>query len=170
VCDLAAVAKNSAGSSSGSSNSVGSSEWIRPINCDSVARAWHTACFLPTKNLLVTFGGERAVNGDPEVMPILSIDYRSILGYLNESCMLYTDIYMRHNVNSSCASSTISSRFLLTQARCYCAHTNNLIGPLLTSLQNSLLLLSAGCCILMPSMSSMLLPHTVCSAWRTSWY
>jgi hypothetical protein len=78
VCDLTAVAKNSSSGDSGgsSSSSVGSSEWIRPINCDSVARAWHTACFLPTKNLLVTFGGERAVNGDPEVNANISIRTR----------------------------------------------------------------------------------------------
>ena len=46
---------------------------IKQVNCESVPRAWHTASYLPTKNLLVTFGGERTQprangsNGPPEV-------------------------------------------------------------------------------------------------------
>jgi hypothetical protein len=38
--------------------------WEEPVNCESVPRAWHSASYLPTKNLLVTFGGERANGGD----------------------------------------------------------------------------------------------------------
>ena len=32
--------------------------WTRPINCDGIARAWHTANFLPERRLLLCFGGE----------------------------------------------------------------------------------------------------------------
>ncbi len=32
--------------------------WTRPINCDGVARTWHTANFLPERRLLLCFGGE----------------------------------------------------------------------------------------------------------------
>ena len=32
--------------------------WSRPINCDGVARTWHTANFLPERQLLLCFGGE----------------------------------------------------------------------------------------------------------------
>lgn len=42
--------------------------WSRPMNCDSVPRAWHTASFIPGKNLLVIFGGERTVDGCPECL------------------------------------------------------------------------------------------------------
>ncbi|CAM9821267.1 unnamed protein product, partial [Choristocarpus tenellus] len=43
-------------------------KWSRPVNCDSVPRAWHTASFLEGKNLLVIFGGERTVDGCPECL------------------------------------------------------------------------------------------------------
>lgn len=33
-------------------------KWTRPINCDGVARTWHTANFLPDRKLLICFGGE----------------------------------------------------------------------------------------------------------------
>lgn len=33
-------------------------EWSQPINCDGVARTWHTANFLPERQLLLCFGGE----------------------------------------------------------------------------------------------------------------
>lgn len=32
--------------------------WTRPINCDGIARTWHTANFLPERRLLLCFGGE----------------------------------------------------------------------------------------------------------------
>lgn len=32
--------------------------WTKPINCDGVARTWHTADFLPDRQLLLCFGGE----------------------------------------------------------------------------------------------------------------
>ncbi|KAL7513119.1 hypothetical protein ACHAXN_010177 [Cyclotella atomus] len=32
--------------------------WTKPINCDGVARTWHTANFLPEKQLLLCFGGD----------------------------------------------------------------------------------------------------------------
>lgn len=38
------------------------------MNCDSIPRAWHTASFVPGKNLLVIFGGERTVDGCPECL------------------------------------------------------------------------------------------------------
>lgn len=33
-------------------------KWSRPMNCDGVARTWHTANFLPERQLLLCFGGE----------------------------------------------------------------------------------------------------------------
>ncbi|KAL9186967.1 hypothetical protein ACHAXT_010687 [Thalassiosira profunda] len=33
-------------------------EWSKPFNCDGVARTWHTANFLPERQLLLCFGGE----------------------------------------------------------------------------------------------------------------
>lgn len=32
--------------------------WTQPINCDGIARTWHTANFLPERQLLLCFGGE----------------------------------------------------------------------------------------------------------------
>lgn len=32
--------------------------WSKPINCDGVARTWHSANFLPDKQLLLCFGGD----------------------------------------------------------------------------------------------------------------
>jgi len=32
--------------------------WTRPVNCDGIARTWHTANFLPDRHLLLCFGGE----------------------------------------------------------------------------------------------------------------
>ena len=34
------------------------SKWSQPINCDGVARTWHTANFLPQRQLLLCFGGD----------------------------------------------------------------------------------------------------------------
>ncbi|CAM9790311.1 unnamed protein product [Ectocarpus sp. 4 AP-2014] len=42
--------------------------WSRPVNCDSIPRAWHSASFIKDKNLLVIFGGERTVDGCPECL------------------------------------------------------------------------------------------------------
>ena len=33
-------------------------QWVRPLNCDGMPRQWHTASFLPERNLLISFGGE----------------------------------------------------------------------------------------------------------------
>eukprot|EP00579_Thalassiosira_antarctica_P016512 CAMPEP_0201933644 /NCGR_PEP_ID=MMETSP0903-20130614/32005_1 /ASSEMBLY_ACC=CAM_ASM_000552 /TAXON_ID=420261 /ORGANISM="Thalassiosira antarctica, Strain CCMP982" /LENGTH=625 /DNA_ID=CAMNT_0048473641 /DNA_START=30 /DNA_END=1907 /DNA_ORIENTATION=+ len=32
--------------------------WTKPVNCDGIARTWHTANFLPDRQLLLCFGGE----------------------------------------------------------------------------------------------------------------
>ncbi len=32
--------------------------WYKPVNCEGVARQWHTATFLPERQLLISFGGE----------------------------------------------------------------------------------------------------------------
>lgn len=32
--------------------------WTKPINCEGVARTWHSANFLPERQLLLCFGGE----------------------------------------------------------------------------------------------------------------
>jgi len=33
-------------------------KWTKPINCEGIPRAWHSATFLPDRNLLIAFGGE----------------------------------------------------------------------------------------------------------------
>lgn len=32
--------------------------WCKPVNCEGVARQWHSATYLPARNLLISFGGE----------------------------------------------------------------------------------------------------------------
>lgn len=32
--------------------------WYKPVNCEGVARQWHTATYLPERQLLISFGGE----------------------------------------------------------------------------------------------------------------
>lgn len=32
--------------------------WYKPVNCEGVPRQWHTATFLPERQLLISFGGE----------------------------------------------------------------------------------------------------------------
>ena len=32
--------------------------WSRPINCDGVARQWHSTTYIPERSLLISFGGE----------------------------------------------------------------------------------------------------------------
>ena len=32
--------------------------WCKPVNCEGVARQWHSATFLPERQLLISFGGE----------------------------------------------------------------------------------------------------------------
>lgn len=32
--------------------------WFKPFNCHSLPRQWHTASYLPTRNILIAFGGE----------------------------------------------------------------------------------------------------------------
>ena len=59
--------------------------WQEPVNCNSVPRAWHTASYLKDKNLVVTFGGERAGDGEdsaPEVLDdIMVLDTEIFLWY-----------------------------------------------------------------------------------------
>jgi hypothetical protein len=33
-------------------------QWTKPFNCDGMPRQWHTATFLPDRQLLISFGGE----------------------------------------------------------------------------------------------------------------
>ncbi|CAN0391928.1 unnamed protein product, partial [Ectocarpus fasciculatus] len=47
---------------------IATESWSRPVNCDSIPRAWHSASFIKDKNLLVIFGGERTVDGCPECL------------------------------------------------------------------------------------------------------
>ena len=34
-------------------------KWSKPVNCDGVPRTWHTATFLPERQLLISFGGDQ---------------------------------------------------------------------------------------------------------------
>lgn len=38
--------------------SVDADKWSRPVNCEGLPRQWHTATYLPERQLLISFGGE----------------------------------------------------------------------------------------------------------------
>ncbi|TFJ80489.1 hypothetical protein NSK_008230 [Nannochloropsis salina CCMP1776] len=57
VCTLTAAKNEEGGGEDARAIVV---RWEKPINCDSVPRAWHSCTFLEDKNLMVAFGGERA--------------------------------------------------------------------------------------------------------------
>jgi hypothetical protein len=57
-------------------------EWSRPLNCESIPRAWHDAVFLESKNLLLVFGGERFMGGD-------QLDVLSDIMVLDTECFLW---------------------------------------------------------------------------------
>jgi len=37
---------------------IAQNKWTKPVNCHGVPRTWHTATFLPERQLLISFGGE----------------------------------------------------------------------------------------------------------------
>mmetsp|Transcript_30923 Transcript_30923/g.40838 ORF Transcript_30923/g.40838 Transcript_30923/m.40838 type:complete len:719 (-) Transcript_30923:201-2357(-) len=57
--------------------------WERPVNGDGQARQWHSATFLPDKNLLVVFGGETvSESGKPKTLnDIMVLDTDICLWY-----------------------------------------------------------------------------------------
>ena len=41
---------------------VDADKWSRPVNCEGLPRQWHTATYLPERQLLISFGGESPNN------------------------------------------------------------------------------------------------------------
>ena len=69
--------------------------WTRPINCDGIARTWHTANFLPERRLLLCFGGEVL---DGSTGRLITTDQVMVLDTESELCtymyMLYFDLFI----------------------------------------------------------------------------
>ncbi|TYZ64146.1 hypothetical protein PybrP1_004439 [[Pythium] brassicae (nom. inval.)] len=57
-------------------------EWSKPLNCESIPRAWHDAVYLEAKHLLLVIGGERFM-GDGQ------IDVLSDIMVLDTECFLW---------------------------------------------------------------------------------
>jgi hypothetical protein len=58
--------------------------WMEPENCESIPRVWHTSTYLPDMNLIVTFGGERSVEGSLEVgLELLHLSFHVHLSSLS---------------------------------------------------------------------------------------
>lgn len=57
-------------------------EWSKPLNCESIPRAWHDAVYLESKHLLLVFGGERFMGGG-------QIDVLSDIMVLDTECFLW---------------------------------------------------------------------------------
>ena len=51
-------------------------QWDKPINCTDIPRQWHTANFLPERQLLITFGGETL---DPVKKKVVTTDSLRVL-------------------------------------------------------------------------------------------
>ncbi|KAJ0401043.1 hypothetical protein ATCC90586_004148 [Pythium insidiosum] len=62
---------------------VQKSEWSKPLNCESIPRAWHDAVFLADKNLMLVFGGERSMGDDQNdvLSDIMVLDTECFLWY-----------------------------------------------------------------------------------------
>lgn len=43
-------------------------KWSKPLHCENIPRAWHSATYIPEQNLMVAFGGEQIVDGKREVV------------------------------------------------------------------------------------------------------
>ena len=56
-------------------------EWVRPMNCSSISRAWHSAVHVPLTKSLIVFGGERSTEKE---------DFTK----LSDIMVLETDIYL----------------------------------------------------------------------------
>ncbi len=50
--------------------------WHQPVNCDGVPRQWHSATYLPKRQLLISFGGESA---DPITKKVTTTDQVMVL-------------------------------------------------------------------------------------------
>ncbi|CEG41761.1 Kelch repeat-containing proteins [Plasmopara halstedii] len=57
--------------------------WTTPINCETIARTWHDAVFLSSKNLVLVFGGERSATAEGE------FDILSDIMVLDTECFLW---------------------------------------------------------------------------------
>jgi hypothetical protein len=66
--------------------------WDEPVNCESVPRAWHTASYLESKNLLVAFGGERM--GDDCTAHDLDGEATGAHAVLDDIMVLDTEIFL----------------------------------------------------------------------------
>ncbi|KAF4036789.1 Galactose oxidase central domain [Phytophthora infestans] len=57
--------------------------WSTPLNCETITRTWHDAVYLPSKNLVLVFGGERNAAAEGE------IDILSDIMVLDTECLLW---------------------------------------------------------------------------------
>jgi hypothetical protein len=55
---------------------VSNRSWSKPVNCEGVPRQWHSATFLPERQLLISFGGESA---NPKTGKISTTDQVMVL-------------------------------------------------------------------------------------------
>ena len=72
--------------------------WTRPINCDGIARTWHTANFLPERRLLLCFGGEVL---DGSTGRLTTTDQVMVLDTESELCTLYVYIFYFDSIDLS---------------------------------------------------------------------
>ena len=84
--------------------------WTQPIHCDGVARTWHTANFLPERQLLLCFGGEVL---DETTGKLLTTDQVMVLDtdskYSNHYCLIMFNamIVSLFSLSSSSSSLTV---------------------------------------------------------------
>ncbi|RHY12275.1 hypothetical protein DYB34_001268 [Aphanomyces astaci] len=48
-------------------------EWSCPLNCESIPRSFHASVYVPGKNLMLVFGGERVMDGSHESLSDLMV-------------------------------------------------------------------------------------------------
>ncbi|ETV72761.1 hypothetical protein, variant [Aphanomyces astaci] len=57
-------------------------EWSCPLNCESIPRSFHASVYVPGKNLMLVFGGERVMDGSHESLSdLMVLDTECFLWY-----------------------------------------------------------------------------------------
>ena len=68
--------------------------WYKPVNCEGVPRQWHTATYLPERQLLISFGGETI---HPKTKRIVTTDQVMVLDteiMVRYPCLLNITMYV----------------------------------------------------------------------------